>query len=223
MHGSAALFDGLRAHAPAGLTLHTVDYPSEGPQDYGSLQAWLEPRLPSGETPYAIVAESFSGPLAVRIAAAEPRGLAALVLVNSFVAAPMGPVLGAAAMFGMPLASRLGVPARAIRARMVGADAPDARVARVGEILRGVPRATLAARMTTVARANETSAYLRTWLPIFYLRSDADRLVPERALAEMIRIRPGLQVHRTPGPHLLLQRHPERAAEVLQLCLSDRG
>jgi len=77
--------------APLGDTLrgsHDVEiisYPTNLTR-YEDIAPWLAPQL--GSRDYALVAESFSGPLAIAIAAERPQGLKALVLVASFARSP---------------------------------------------------------------------------------------------------------------------------------------
>jgi pimeloyl-ACP methyl ester carboxylesterase len=106
---------------------------------------------------------------------------------------------------------------------MLGSDAPEPLVREVTESLSHLPPRVLGARLRSVATANEIPAYLQTQLPIFYLRGEQDRLVGEHAVQSLIQLRPGLQLVRLDGPHLLLQREPERCAEVLTRMLLQRS
>ena len=72
LDGSGALFAGLLRAAPQELSLSVLRYPDEGRQDYPALQAYLAPELAARRRPYVLVAESFSGPLALRIGADHP-------------------------------------------------------------------------------------------------------------------------------------------------------
>lgn len=228
LHGTGTLFARLQ-RAASGLRVSALSYPLDGPQDYAALQARLAPELKARSGAYVLVAESFAGPLALRVGAEHPRGLAAIVLVNSFVAAPFekrgfGIALRALAAIGAPLLGQIGqAPEALLRRYMIGDDAPEELLREVQAAVRALPPRVLAARIRTVLGANETQAYLHTQLPIFYVRSNQDRLVGEQALQTLIRLRPGLQLHRMDGPHLLLQRHPERALTILHRALDERS
>ena len=211
LQGTGTLFARLQ-RAASGLRVSALSYPLDGPQDYAALQARLAPELKARSGAYVLVAESFAGPLALRVGAEHPRGLAAIVLVNSFVAAPF------------EKRGQIGqAPEALLRRYMIGDDAPEELLREVQAAVRALPPRVLAARIRTVLGANETQAYLHTQLPIFYVRSNQDRLVGEQALQTLIRLRPGLQLHRMDGPHLLLQRHPERALTILHRALDERS
>jgi len=50
-------------------------------------------------------------------------------------------------------------------------------------------------------------------VPILFLHAQEDRLISRAHLEEMRQIQPRAATEIFPGPHLLLERHPERAAE----------
>src|SRR4051812_32511050 len=70
-----------------------ISYPTNHFLDYSELEIYVRPQFPRRE-PYILVAESFGGPLAIRIAAHQPAFLKGLVLSATFVRQPRG-LLGA--------------------------------------------------------------------------------------------------------------------------------
>lgn len=85
LDGTGTLFTPLLDHLAA--TPVVASYPPE-PLSYERLLAQVARLLPDG--PFVILAESFSGPLAIRLAYRRPPGLQALVLVSSFPRFPWG-------------------------------------------------------------------------------------------------------------------------------------
>jgi hypothetical protein len=51
--------------------------------------------------------------------------------------------------------------------------------------------------------------------PILFIQPGQDRLVSSAKFAEMRRIKPSASIAAVNGSHLLFQREPERAAEIL--------
>ncbi|MEJ5132798.1 hypothetical protein WH218_01765 [Stenotrophomonas indicatrix] len=89
---STPLLSALQAH---GLTTQAIALPAQGGQDYATLARWLWPQLP--RHPFILLAESFSGPLAVELAARQPAALRGLVLAATFARRPVPlPAAGAA-------------------------------------------------------------------------------------------------------------------------------
>jgi hypothetical protein len=79
LHGSARLFDRSIAAAPPHLSLMPMTLPAAEPLSYDALADRLSPMLPAGRV--VLLAESFSGPLAVALA--KRRTIAGLLFCNS--------------------------------------------------------------------------------------------------------------------------------------------
>jgi pimeloyl-[acyl-carrier protein] methyl ester esterase len=210
LDGTGALFEDFLRAAPAGVTCDVVALPQE-PLGYAELVARLAPRLgPTKDT--ILIAESFSGPLAVLLAGRHR--LAALVLCNSFVTAPWPRALAAlplAPFFHFPL------PARLVRRFLVGTDARDDLVERVRSTVAGVPPAVLAARVAAVLSVDVRDALARCETRLLYLRGVSDRLVPEASVEAVVAAASAaVRVVTIRGPHLLLQAAPEEAWRAIQ-------
>ena len=75
--------------------------------------------------------------------------------------------------------------------------------------------AALSARFRAVLTCDARAALENIAVPILYLQAKKDRLVKESSLDKIRRIKPRTVVAVILGPHLLLQREPQRAAEVV--------
>src|SRR4051794_21410907 len=87
LDGTGRLFAPLLRVLPSDVQTTVVSYPPDECRSYRELCEHVAALLPTDE-PYIILAESFSGPIAVRIAAASPQSLRAVVLCASFVYVP---------------------------------------------------------------------------------------------------------------------------------------
>jgi pimeloyl-ACP methyl ester carboxylesterase len=213
MDGTGLLYRDFVRHAPAGFETEIVRLPDE-PLSYGELARRIAPALAPG---CVVVAESFSGPIGIRLARMAPIG--ALVLCNSFVAPPVPSILR---FLALPLLFRLPVPAAAVRRWMAGADAPDELVARIRETIASVPPALLASRLRNVLAVDEAETLAGCTVPVLHLRGADDRLVRERS-GRGIAKSPRVTVARIPGPHLLLQARPVAAwNEIVRFLSSPR-
>jgi pimeloyl-ACP methyl ester carboxylesterase len=81
--------------------------------------------------PFVLLAESFSTPLAIRIAAENPANLRGLILCAGFVMSPARGVTRWLALALAPLLMRAALPEAAIRSRLVGRDASRSLVTTV--------------------------------------------------------------------------------------------
>jgi pimeloyl-[acyl-carrier protein] methyl ester esterase len=215
LDGTGTLFDDFVRTAPADVRCDVVALPRE-PLSYAELGERIAPQLQL--TPETILlAESFSGPIAMQIAAGER--LAALVLCNTFVAPPAPSALAA---LPLTLFFHLPLPAFFIRRYLVGPNASDALVARVRVAVESVSPRVLASRLSNVLRVDVAGPLGRCSAPIVYLRSTQDNAVPDasvRALVSAASV--PIQVVRIPAPHLLLQAAPEAAWRAIEDSLAD--
>src|SRR5688500_7293300 len=89
MDGTGFLFEPLLRLWNENIPPIVITYPGERVLGYRQLQTHVVSRLPKSE-PYTLVAESYSGPIAARIAATHPPTLRGLVLSATFVRKPAG-------------------------------------------------------------------------------------------------------------------------------------
>ena len=187
------------------------------PLGYAELVERIAPALPA--EPLVLLGESFSGPLAVRLA--ERVGAAGVVLGASFVTRPRPApacIVGAW-MFRAP------PPRWALRAVMAGG-ATEAELDLVRGLLVATSPATLAARLTAVLQEDAGPMLRGLACPVGYLAARRDRLVPPSALRAVRCARPDVVVADVDGPHLLFQITPAAAMaglrDVLQRMFTPR-
>src|SRR6476659_7993753 len=87
LDGTGDLFRPLLGVIPPRYATRVVTYPVDRFIPYADLLGVVEQQI-GDEVDVVLVAESFSGPLAVRYAAARPERVAAVVLCASFVRPP---------------------------------------------------------------------------------------------------------------------------------------
>ena len=145
LHGSAELFSSVKQHIPASVETDYVEYPTEGPQSYSALTAWLNEHLASGN-PRLIIAESFSGPIALRLAASRPDEISGVVLVASFCDAPMHPGI---ALLPLRLLFMVQPPHTALRHFLIGDDVSDGELIDLQNVIKSLPSSLLASRVRT--------------------------------------------------------------------------
>lgn len=219
LDGTGALFEPfLQALSPE-IVPEVIRYPVNTPLDYDALEALVAERLPAHGR-YALLGESFSGPLALRLASRRLGDLAAVVLIASFVTNPVAFVPSFARhLVGSWFFSRR-APAWVSRHYLVGGSATDAWVERLAATVESVDPAVMATRVRDVLAVDAREAFRCCAAPLFYVGAGSDTLVPPRVLGELRRIRPDLEHVTIEGaPHLVLQLAPEPAARAIEAFL----
>lgn len=209
----APLIDALGSGVP---TL-TVRYPN-APLDYQALQKIVAASLPR-DRPYVILGESFSGPIALALAAQAPRGLLGCILCASFIVNPRL-ILRLALPF-MGLVPLQQFPSAISDFLVIGRFATPALRQLQLDARRSVSSSTVLARLRAVARVNVGDALKNVNLPTLYLRATEDRLIPRSAAQLYLRYAQSGRVVDLEGPHFLLQARPKPAADAIRTFLGE--
>ncbi len=223
LDGSGRLFAPLLAAGPRAFDPVALSFPADQALGYDELVELVRPRLPRGR--FVLLAESFSGPLALRLAAEQPRGLEAVILAASFLRRPLDPLLHpirglvGARLFGVPM------PAWLVRRLMAGSDAPDAIVAEVQQAVAAVSPAVLALRSAEAVAVDAREALAGVEVPLLFLAPTRDRLIRRDAWKDVAAIRPDAEVVHLEAPHMILQRCPRACLARIEefLARSARG
>ena len=189
-----------------------VAYPTDQPLAYEALDARVLSALPR-EQPFVLLGESFSGPIAIRIAARVPAGLAGLILSASFAKNPF-PWLA----WARPLAAYLPVKSlpRWVRAPLMwGSLSPHRAPSQMERAMSAVSAAVIRQRIADLLRVDETQALRRIKVPTLVLRARGDRVIPRAATRWIARVLPHAQLVEIDAPHLLLQTRPQECAAAV--------
>lgn len=213
LDGSGVLFRPLIRHLPPEFRPIIVAYPPRDVLGYNELLPLVLSALPS-PSPFLLLGESFSGPLALMAAATRPQGLRGVILCATFVRNPVRPRLSLLRHLASPFAFRFYPAATRIKAMFGGYSTPEWRELKA-EALKDVLPAVIAHRVRAVLQVNVLRELASCAVPILYLRGDRDRVVPGHNLKEILAARPETQVAYLSAPHLVLQTQPALAAAAI--------
>jgi pimeloyl-ACP methyl ester carboxylesterase len=219
LHGTRELFRPLLEQVPASVPIRLVDYPADKPQTRKELLARVTSEL--ADLPGMILlAESFSGPIAIEFAAANPDRVKALILCVTFVQPPVPRVLCYLAT--IPVLLRCPLPTLGIRMFLSGFRAPWAVVRELRREVNRIRPWTLAHRIRQAAWIDTREALARCGMPILCLAGKRDRLVGPRSIRRIRRVRADIPIHMLDGPHVLLQTKPAECWAVISPFLETK-
>ncbi|MGO9027903.1 MAG: alpha/beta fold hydrolase, partial [Acidimicrobiales bacterium] len=174
LDGTGRLFAPLLPELDQHFGLISVAYPCDRVLGLDELADYVRGFVPPASR-YAIVAESFSGLIALKLAREPPPGLTAVVLVAAFVRSPfpwlLRPCLDASAEFLV----RLPAPRWPLARWLTGGHA--ALAADVRAAVSSVSPAVVAARLRILARVDARRDLALCRVPMLYLAGARDRLV----------------------------------------------
>jgi pimeloyl-[acyl-carrier protein] methyl ester esterase len=216
LDGTGQLLDAFAGHLGQDLHPIVVTYPPDVPAGYDQLAELVLRSLPRGE-PFLLIAESFSGPVASRVAAMAPEGLIGIVFCASFVSSPL-PALRSLA-FLLPVAPVRSVPPALLAALLLGRWSTPQHVLALRHALRSVSPAVLRARARAALTAR-APAPGSIHVPVLYLRAESDRLISPSSFERLRLVAPSATVESIHGPHFLLQAVPEACARAVRTFTS---
>ncbi len=215
MHGTADLFGPFLAALPNNVARCIIAYPTDLSLDYDELVDWTLQQT-TDLTDMVLMGESFSAPVAIRLAAKAPSRVRAIVLIGGFATPPWPSWLR---WFIYSVAFHLPMPAIAIRFLVAGWQLPGEFINELRQAIRKPSPHVLAFRSNDALTADSSAALRACGCPVLAIHGRQDHIVPVYNATRLLRIRPDVEVHRTDGPHLLLQAQPEQSWSTIRAFL----
>ncbi|MEW1781435.1 alpha/beta hydrolase [Arthrobacter sp. NPDC080086] len=210
MDGTGRLFQPLLAEMGKGIVPKVLTYPESEPLTYEALIPRIQAALQAIDGPYVVLGESFSGPLAIEIAASCPPGMRGLILCCTFARNPhprLRPLRSALSLlpFNVAITS---IGSRLLFGRFF--TQPLHRL--FLEAVATVTPAVFRKRLRSVLEVDVTGKLAAVQVPLLYLQGAQDNVVPRSAAVLIQQIRPDTKLVEMDAPHCLLQAVPRDAA-----------
>lgn len=212
LNGTGALFKDFVAALGGAFKVKVVSYPATGALGYPELESIAREALPS-ESPFVILGESFSGPIAVSLAASCSSQLKGLILCCTFVRNPrpafnvLKPFIGL-----LPIAF---LPLHFLIRLVLGRSYTAALCMKLTQALSQLSPSALSARLRGLLLVDVSAKLREVKVPVLYLRALQDRLVPRGASKLVSQLCPQAEVVSLDAPHFLLQALPSEAARIV--------
>ena len=220
LDGTGDFFQPLLEAIGDSMPARVVRYPVTGAYDYDTCLSLVQAELPT-DAPYVVLGESFSGPIAIALAAQAPRVLAGLILSSTFASNPrprlavIRPLLPYLPFHGTGTSLRLS------RFMVLGRwITPQIRELHQ-RILASVPADTIRRRLEAVADCDVRQSLAGLRVPILCLVPKHDRLIPRSAARVIQQHSPAATVVEIDAPHCLLQCAPRLAVTRIREFMSS--
>jgi pimeloyl-[acyl-carrier protein] methyl ester esterase len=217
LDGTGTLYQHLAQQLAPDYELQVIAYPLDQLWGYSELLDYIRPQLP--QSPYLLLAESFSGPLGIILAAEKPHHLKALVLCCTFGRNPLPAIKGLASAVDKLPWNELVHHWTALW--LQGRYASPQLSALMGNALMMVPEQVIKHRAKQTLQVDVLTEFATLTLPLMYLQARQDRLIWAFNAKTLKKLQPGMQLVRLDAPHFLLQAVPEQAAWQLQLFIEE--
>lgn len=194
--------------------VQVITYPTDEPLSYDELLGHVRARLPAG--PFLLIGESFSGPLALRLAAEHLTRVRGVILGASFARLdlPLKSVLSSLSglLAWVPAAC---APMWLLDGVLSNGHATASGRALLKQALQTVAPVVWAGRVRQALEVDLLAQGVRVRQPLLYLRARHDRLMPANAAGLVASISGNARVESIAGPHFIFQAEPQACTKAI--------
>lgn len=212
MDGTGELFENLLAELLPEIKTVVVRYPTASVLNYEELTALADMQIPKN-FPYVLLGESFSGPIAIALAASANEQLKGVILCCTFAINPR-PLLSKWS-FLVPAISITDKLLSVISKLLMSSFNNDKVYEQLKAVLPKVSPETMRARLDAVIGVNYLAELAKINVPILYLKGKQDHLVPSSASKTIVKFAKNVSLVELDAPHLLLQIAAKKAASAI--------
>lgn len=216
LHGTSELFEEIRNILPIGVKSEFIELPTRGKQHYPHLKNWLTARLSSG-VPRILIAESFSGPLALQYSKQKPNEVCGVILAASFCTSPIHSGL---AMLPLRPIFMISPPHVVLRHLLIGKDADKEQLITLSKVIQTCPSSTLSNRVRAILQLQEDDIPKLPHTPMMLLQARYDNLISIATQQQLEARYSHASVKLLDSPHLILQRRPETCLNYIKEFVS---
>lgn len=212
MDGTGLMFEPLIAHLPKEWDIRVVRYPSNQVLGYEQLLTIVSQAIPSTGS-YFLLGESFSGPIAIMLAATADNRLKGVMLCCSFIHCPLSVLHyfgGLLSQYPIVL-----MPQFIIETVLFGRFRSASLSRLLKAAMNGVANEVLSQRLVTIQNVDVSKHLAQLTVPLIYLRATEDKLIGARQPLSMIQIAQHMSIVELVGPHGLLQASSMAAAQEI--------
>jgi pimeloyl-[acyl-carrier protein] methyl ester esterase len=211
--GTGISFEPLSPFLPVNAVVTVVRYPADRLLTFEETVECAYEQIPPDQD--VVLAESFSGPVAVELIGSGRLSAKGLILSATFARTPRPGLMKL--LKRLPIESILRIPFPDRWLNLIVGDRETAAVIiplwkRVKSL---VPSGVLAHRIRTVGQIDVRPFLQRLTTPCLYIQATRDRIVPPSSASDFARAIPGLVIRKIEGAHPILQVKPEVSAKII--------
>jgi len=208
LDGTGKLFDPFVKQFPDPTRITVIPYPMKKHISFDMLGDYIVSLLPL-DTPLVILGESYSGPVALRLATRDDINIKALILVATFAKYPESLLKTVSRLLPLSFLFRLPIPDFIIHHYCFGNTDNTVLAALLRESVRDNEPNVLARRAREGAQVDVTESLSKITIPCMYIAPGDDKLVPGSAVKYLKAHLPNMDVVTIQGAHFILQLQPK--------------
>jgi pimeloyl-[acyl-carrier protein] methyl ester esterase len=179
-------------------------------QTYEAIYTYVKAKLPNED--FYLVAESFSGSIAARLAFANIQNLKGIIFVATFLSCPSKPLVSLAKKLSLKRLLKIPLASYFIRKLLIG---PKFPIELFYKSISEMTEFEFKARLSALESLSENAVNIKSTIPVLYLYAENDYLVSENHISEFVSLFGNVSVSHVQGTHFLLQSNPESCAKYI--------
>jgi pimeloyl-[acyl-carrier protein] methyl ester esterase len=214
MDGTGISFEPLSRFLPENILTTIIRYPADRLLSFEETVECAHDQIKEDQD--IVVAESFSGPVAIALIGSGKIRTKGLILCATFAKAPRRVLLKM--LRWLPLEYGFSLPMQDVLLRYILGNKSDKNsLFPLWERVRGmVPAKTMAHRMRLLPFIDVCHFLPKLTMPCRYIQASEDNLIPASTVHVFTKAISHLVVRKVPGPHFILQSQPEASADVIK-------
>ena len=224
LDGTGLSFEPFLKFIPDNVKITIIRYPTDKLLSFEETVECAAAQVAPGQ-PGIVIAESFSGPVAVEMIASGRVAAKALVLCATFAKSPHPIIWSVIRFLRLPMLIRPEMPALFFKMILGDNKLIASLVPLWKKVHADVPALVMNHRLELINRVDVTKSLTKLSLPCLYLQATDDRVVSSASLTDFKRCIPHLVIQRIKTPHFILQAAPRDCLEAIEqfMSLTNQG
>ena len=216
MDGTDISFEPLRELLPQDINVKVIQYPVDELLSFDETVQCAKDQIQSDQQDVIVIAQSFSGPVAIALVGSGKLKAKCLILCSTFAKSPRPVLFKIFSSLPLELLIRLPFPRFLLKHVIEGGDeATDLFLAMWQRVKPLVPAKTLVHRLNVISRVDVRGWLPKLTIPCLYIQASSDRTVPASSLFDFTETITDLRVKRIKGPHFILQAQPHASLAAI--------
>ena len=217
MDGTDISFEPLRELLPQDINVKVIQYPVDELLSFDETVQFAKDQIHSDQRDVIVIAQSFSGPVAIALVGSGKLKAKCLILCSTFAKSPRPVLFKILSYLPLELLIRPPFP-RFLLKHVVegGKEATDLFLAMWQRVKPLVPAKTLIHRLKVISQVDVRGWLPKLTIPCLYIQASSDRSVPASSLFDFTETITDLRVKRIKGPHFIIQAQPEESLSAIE-------
>jgi len=218
MDGTGDCFGPFLEHLDSSIPRTVISYNTQRPFDYSELEIQVRNQLPTDET-FVILGESFSGPIAISIAANPPANLIGAIFVCTFASNPL-PIFNGVQAIIAKLPLKL-APFFIIQHFILGRYSTPSLKKMLAQAIAKINNGVFQIRAKAALNVDYSNLARQIKIKCLSIVASEDLLISKATSEHLAQSIQEIEVERIKAPHFVLQVAPQLAAPTVQRFLKN--